>query len=128
MGIHFFESDQELQSRDNVRIEEVTITPYPDRFRVHVKIRVTPFRERPNLVIVARDERDRIVSELDVIATMHSTMEFTIHLRDVDDPAGTYSLTVDLFYESKHPPHDRRVEGFVIPDIDGRSVDTHNEP
>ena len=129
MGIHFFETDQDqLQPRENVRIKEVTITPYPDRFRVHVEIKVTPFRERPNLVIVVRDEQDRVVSELDVIATMHSTMEFTIHLRYVDNPAGTYSLSVDLFYESKHPPHDRWVGGFVIPDNDERRVDTQFEP
>ena len=116
MSMFFPDGDQVQQPRDQVKIEALEITPYPDRFRVHIHIKVTPFQERPNLLLVAHDAQDRIVSELNVIETMHPDMEFTMHLRNVTDPAGVYSLTADLFYETRNPPQDRRLEAFTIPD------------
>jgi hypothetical protein len=117
MDFQFFnDNNQTLQPRDKVRIEQLEITPYPDRFRVHVHIIVTPFQERPNLILAIHDEADRLVSEINIIETMHADMEFTLHIRNVADPAGVYSLTVDLFYESKNPPQDRRIETFIVPE------------
>jgi hypothetical protein len=49
---------------------------------------------------------------------MHSDMEFTLHLRGKDDPAGVYSLTTELFYETRNPPQDRVVEAFIVPQVD----------
>lgn len=115
MEIPIFPTDRAPQPRDKVRIEVLEITPYPDRFRVHIHIRITPFLERPNLLLVARDDHDQIVSELNIIETMHHDMEFTLHLRRRTDPAGVYTLTAELFYETRSPLHDRRVEAFVIP-------------
>jgi hypothetical protein len=122
MDVTFFDNgDAVPQPKDRVRIETLEITPYPDRFRVHIHITVTPFQQRPNLILVAHNETDRIVSEMSIIETMHADMEFTMHIRGVDDPAGTYTLTVDLFYETKSPPQDRRIEAFTIP-----TVETHS--
>jgi hypothetical protein len=115
MDIPIFPTDEAPQPRENVRIQDITITPYPDRFRVHVHLRVTPFLERPNLLLVAHDANDQVISELNVIETMHSDMEFTLHLRGVTDPQGAYTLTVELFYETRNPPLDRQVAAFVIP-------------
>ncbi len=115
MEIPIFPTDRVPHPKAEVQIEEVVITPYPDRFRVHVNIVITPFIERPNLLLVAHNEEDHIVSELNIIETMHHNMEFTLHIRNVSEPAGIYTLTVDLFYETRNPPHDRRIETFVIP-------------
>lgn len=103
------------KSRGEIRIEELEITPYPDRHRIHIHLVVTPFLERPNLLLTAHNENDRVVSELSVIETMHNDMEFTMHLRGVDEPAGLYTLSVDLFYETRQPPQDSMVETFSIP-------------
>jgi hypothetical protein len=114
------------KSRGEIRIEQLEITPYPDRFRIHIHLVVTPFLERPNLLLVAHNENDRVVSELSVIETMHNDMEFTLHLRGVDDPAGMYTLSVDLFYETRQPPQDSMVETFTVPpaqDDDAALVD-----
>jgi hypothetical protein len=118
MEIPLFPSDSAPQPKENVRIEELEITPYPDRFRVHIHIKVTPFLERPNLILVAHNDQDQIVSELNVIETMHHDMEFTMHIRNVTDPAGAYTLTADLFYETRNPPQDRQIETFEIPEAD----------
>lgn len=117
MDMQFFGNDSGENApkpREEVKIESVTITPLEDGFRVRVFVDVTPFRERPNLMLVIHDEDDNIVSELNIIETMHPHMEFTMHLRGVQDPAGAYSLTVELFYETRRPPHDSYLEGFVI--------------
>lgn len=115
MDIPIFPTGSAPKPQDEVRIEELEILPYPDRFRVYIHVVVTPFQERPNLLLVAHNEDDRLVSELNVIETMHHDMEFTLHIRGVDDPAGLYTLTADLFYETRQPPQDRRIETFVIP-------------
>ena len=115
MNMQFFDEENAPQPREDVKIEQVEVVVYPDRFRVYLHIRVTPFLERPNLLLAARTEAGKIVSELSIIETMHSDMEFTMHLRGLQDPAGTYTLTADLFYETRNPPQDRLVETFVVP-------------
>jgi hypothetical protein len=119
MDIPIFPTNRTPQPRETVRIEELEVIPYPDRFRVYIHIAVTPFLERPNLLLAARNEAGQIVSELNVIETMHHDMEFTMHLRGVDDPAGNYTLSVDLFYERRLPPHDQRICTFIIPEHAG---------
>lgn len=116
MEINIFNDPSQVpQPRDSVKIEQVVATPYPDRVRVHIEVQVTPFLERPNLLLVARDAEGRIVSELNVIATMHAHMEFTMHMRGMADPVGDYELEVQLFYETRNPPQDVQRVTFSIP-------------
>lgn len=118
MSINFFDSEQVPKPRDQIRIENLKATPYPDRRRIYIEVKVTPFQERPNLIIAMHDDADTLVGEVSVIETMHANMEFTLHLRNVDDPTGAYSVTADLFYDTRNPPQDHKVEGFVIPEED----------
>ncbi len=116
MNIPFYDSPP--KPRDQVKIEELETVVYPDRFRVFVHIRVTLFEERPNLLLVARAADGKVAAELSIIETMHHDMEFTMHLRGHDDPAGAYTLTADLFYETRSPPQDRHTVEFVVPEAD----------
>lgn len=113
--------DQPPQPKDQVRIEEIDIVVYPDRFRVFLNIRVTFFQERPNLLVVARASDGRIAAELSIIETMHHNMEFTLHLRGHDDPADSYTLETDLYYETRNPPQDRRIMPFIVPAAGGET-------
>ena len=116
MDIQFFNDTNHVpQPKHKTQIEALSVTPYPDRFRVFITIKVTPFLERPNLLLVVHDEHDRIVGELNVIETMHANMEFTIHIRTPNDPAGEYELGVELFYETRNPTQDRQSIVFTIP-------------
>lgn len=115
MEIPLFDSDKIPQPRENIRIEDLRAAPYPDRFRVFLEIKVTAFRDRPNLIVVMRDALGKIVSELNIIETMHADMEFTLHVRNVSDPAGVYTITTDLFFETRNPPQDTRTVTFEIP-------------
>ena len=116
MNMQFFDEDHAPQPRDQVKIEEVELVVYPDRFRVYVHLRVTPFMERPNLLLAARSQAGKVVSELSIIETMHADMEFTMHLRGLTEPAGTYTFSADLFYETRNPPQDHYEQTFVVPE------------
>lgn len=116
--IPLFDQGGAPQPRERVKIESVQVVPYPDRYRVWVEIKVTPFLERPNLLLMLHDDEDRLIAELNVIETMHANMEFTMHLRGIDEPAGAYALTVEMFYETRNPVHDSKVVGFLIPEND----------
>lgn len=114
MDLHLY--DDAPLPRNEVRIEGLETVVYPDRFRVFVHIRVTLFEERPNLLLVARTADGKVAAELSIIETMHHDMEFTMHLRGLDDPAGAYTLTADLFYETRNPPQDRHTVEFTVPE------------
>ena len=119
MEINIFNDPNEVpQPKDKIKIERVEATPYPDGFRVHVEIDVTPFRERPNLLIVMLDEAGNNLNELSVIETMHTKMEFTLHIRGKADPAGTYQILVELFYETRKPPQDQASVFVSVPAAD----------
>jgi hypothetical protein len=116
MDINIFDDPNKVpQPKDKIKIESVEATPYPDRHRVYIEVKVTAFQERPNLLLVARNEAGEAVNELDIIATMHAEMEFTMHMRGMDDPAGNYTLDVELFYETRNPPQDKHSIAFRIP-------------
>ena len=100
---------------DEVEIETIELVVYPDRRRVFLHVVVTPFLERPNLLIAVRDAVGRIAAEMSIIETMHHDMEFTMHLRTPGDTAGDYTLTAELYYETRNPPQARRSESFTIP-------------
>jgi len=117
MEINFFDDpNHKPQPKDQIKITGLVATPYPDRFRVYIEIKVTPFLERPNLLLVARAADGTVVGDLNIIATMHANMEFTMHIRNVDDPAGDYELLAELFYETRNPPQDQRTTTFTIPE------------
>lgn len=119
MDIHFY--DGAPAPKDQVKIEQLETVVYPDRFRIFIHVAVSLFQERPNLLLTARAADGRIAAELSVIETMHHDMEFTMHLRGrsanaAADPAGDYTLTADLYYETRNPPQDRRTVEFVVPE------------
>jgi hypothetical protein len=116
MDIHFY--DEAPQPKDKVRIEELETVVYPDRFRLFIHVRVTLFEERPNMLLTARAADGRVAAELSIIETMHHDMEFTMHLRGKSDPAGEYTLTAELYYETRNPPQDRMTVGFSVPEAE----------
>lgn len=116
MDINIFDDPNKVpQPKDQIRIEKLAATPYEDRFRVHVEVSVTAFRERPNLLLVTRDADGNVVNEMSIIATMHADMEFTMHMRGMDDPTGDYELQAELYYETRNPPQDEKSTTFTIP-------------
>lgn len=94
------QNNANLRPPDEIKIEKINASPYPDNRRVKVSITVTPFRERPNLEITILDANGRPVANTSAIGLMNFATSYVLHLRGVQDPAGTYTIRVQLFYES----------------------------
>lgn len=126
MTISFFEPGDVPQPPEKVKIEHLATSIYEDRWRVKVVVHVTPFQVRPSLAMVVltnEEEEMQVVSELTIIETMHAKMEFTLHIRNVADPAGEYVLKIRLYYgEDIHTPFDEKQHAFSIPELDEGSV------
>jgi hypothetical protein len=112
--LSFFDPGDVPQPRDKVKIEDVRIEPYADRWRIKISIDVTPFQERPSLEIRLTGPDSRLAAELSVIETMHRKMEFTMHIRGAASPEGAYRAEVDLYYEDRNAPQDRKSVEFEI--------------
>lgn len=117
MQINIFDDPSQVpQPKDKIRIEQLEAHVHPDRYRVRADLKVTAFRERPNLVLVlVNNATGAVVHEMSVIGMMQAQMEFTFHIRGKEDPAGEYRLEVELFYETRNPPQDRRTLPVTIP-------------
>ncbi len=113
-NLFFLDGDETLLPREQVKITSLTAEPYPDGTRVHMQVEITPFQERPNLEIFARKVDGPIVAEMSVIQTMTPRLEFTLHIRGVEDRSGAYMLRAELFYDDRLNPQDVRETEFQI--------------
>lgn len=102
-------TDPELapRPRDEVRIRELSVTPYPDGRRLRVQLLLTPFApvDRPNLEITARRVDGLMVASVSVIESMQHHLNLTIHLRDPQPVPGEYVVQADLYYEPAQVQH-----------------------
>ncbi len=112
--IFFVDGDEAPQPRERVTITELTAEPYPDGSRVRIQIRVTPFLEKPNLEIYAQKVNGPIVAEMSVIETMTPLLEFTLHIRGVEDLPGEYQLRAELYYDDRRQPQCSETITFTI--------------
>lgn len=115
MEINIFNDPNQVpRAKEDVKIEELFAEPYPDGFRVRASIKITPFRERPNLLLALKESNGTLINELNIIETMHYESEFVIHIRRKSSPIGDYILEAELFYETRQPPQDRASYAFSI--------------
>jgi hypothetical protein len=119
------QNNDNLRPRDEVRIENLAATPYPDGRRVQVEVMITPFRERPNLDIVIISSAGQPVAMISAIAIMQFRITFNLHLRGVDQTAGDYTVRAQLYYEDAQTPHDTRTVALNIP---AQTPDSESNP
>lgn len=113
----FLQNNDNLLPRDQVKINSVTAVPYPDGKRVNVAVEVTPFRERPNLEITIRSADNKRVANAAAIAIMNFKVDFNLHLRGVENVAGEYTVSVQLYYEdAQTPQHTHEIDLKIAPD------------
>jgi hypothetical protein len=102
--LFLFDNDQVPQPRKKIKITSLTAEPYPDGARVKTEVRITPFQDRPNLELYAKKVDGPIVAEMSVIETMTPNLDFTMHIRGIDELAGDYILRAELYYEERTDP------------------------
>jgi hypothetical protein len=129
--INFFAPGEIPQPPELVKIEAFNVEIYPDRWRLKVNINLTPFRVRPNVAIalVRNGESVQVVADMTIIETMHNKMEFTMHIRGMDDPMGSYTLKARLYYQQGvHEPTDEVQLPVEIPHASQMPMDSLDMP
>jgi len=103
----FDDPGQTPQPRDQIRLEQVSLHPYPDGRRIKIGLRITPFgpTDRPNLEIAVRNPAGAEAASMSVIESLENDFALTIHLRGEDNPTGTYHVEVHLFYDPETIQH-----------------------
>lgn len=109
--VFFFDEGAEPRERSAVRMEQVVVQPYPDGQRVRIKVVLTPFFEKPNLVLTITNSAGQQMATADILETMLHVNELTMHLRSAE-PSGDYALQVDLYYGAE-PAQDTRMVEFT---------------
>jgi hypothetical protein len=96
--VDFFLPEDHLQrmTPEETRITSLTAEPYPDGYRLHVNIEITPFQKRPHLEVSLKDANDNEIASSSIIEPMSWRIEFTMHIRgELYNP---YTLEAKLFY------------------------------
>jgi hypothetical protein len=93
----FFPEDQlQRMTPEETRITSLTAQPYPDGYRLHVNIEMTPFQKRPHLEVLLNDSNGDEIASTTIVEPMGWKIEFTMHIRgELKNP---YTLEATLFY------------------------------
>jgi hypothetical protein len=114
--MEFFLDDPDIQRLppDQVRLLSIDAAPYPDRRRLKVRLELTPFEKSPHLEVNLTAPDGREAASVSIIEPAAWKMEFTIHIRQDGDPAGTYRLSARLYYPDG-PQAEALEQSFEIP-------------
>jgi hypothetical protein len=77
------DSSEEPLLPEDVRIRSLSTSMYGDGRRVKISLELTPFQTPPNIMVLIRDQDGEELASTNIIGSMRSQMEFTMHLPDI---------------------------------------------
>ena len=96
MDFFFPEDNLTRATPEETRITALSAEPYPDGYRLHVNIEITPFQKRPHIEVTLGDANGDEVASTTIVEPLTWKMEFTMHIRgELNNP---YTLEAKLFY------------------------------
>lgn len=96
MDFFFAEDNLNRMTPEETRITSLSATPYPDGYRLHINIEVTPFQKRPHIEVLLTDSKGDEVASTTIVEPMSWKLEFTMHIRgELQNP---YMLNAKLYY------------------------------
>jgi hypothetical protein len=98
MTMDFFFPEDKLTRAvpEETRILSLSAEPYPDGYRLHVHMEVTPFQKRPYIEVVLNDSDGNEVGSTSIVEPLSWKLEFTMHIRgEIKNP---YTLHARLYY------------------------------
>jgi hypothetical protein len=96
MDFFFPEDHLDRATPEETRITSLSAEPYPDGYRLHVYIEMTPFQKRPHLEVTLKDGNGDEVASASVVEPLTWKIEFTMHIRG--ELLNPYTLEAKLFY------------------------------
>ncbi len=101
MKVQFFDDPTRGPvSREDVRFNGLGLYLYEDRQRVAVGFDITPFRERPNIEVIVRNEEGEEAASLYVIEAIQPNFNLTMHIKDHSE-SDQYEVEAILYYTSQ---------------------------
>ena len=96
MDFFFPEDNLSRTTPEETRITALSAEPYPDGYRLHVNIEITPFQKRPHVEVILSDANGDEVASTTIVEPLSWKMEFTMHIRgELNNP---YTVEAKLFY------------------------------
>ncbi len=93
----FFSKDHLTRATpEETKFAALHVEPYPDGYRVLVKVEVTPFQKRPHLIFNIYNNEDQEVASTTIIESLTWKFEFTMHIRG--ELLNPYKMEAKLFY------------------------------
>jgi hypothetical protein len=122
MDFFFPEDNLNRMTPEETRITSLSATPYPDGYRLHVNIEVTPFQKRPHIEVLLTDSTGDEVGSTTIVEPMSWKLEFTMHIRgELKNP---YMLNAKLYYPDGGPSTEPQFFSFdVLPPPAAPEVD-----
>jgi hypothetical protein len=96
MDSFFPSEDLQRFAPNETRIVALEAEPYPDRERIRVQIRMTPFEVRPHIELTLTGADGAEVASASVVEPLSHRLELTMHLRGAS--ASPFRLEARLFY------------------------------
>jgi len=104
MDFFFPEDNLNRTTPEETHITSLSAEPYPDGYRLHVHIEMTPFQTRPHIDVKLTDCDGDEVASTSVVEPLNFKIEFTMHIRsELKNP---YTLEATLFYPDDGPSAD----------------------
>ncbi len=101
MHVQFYDDlDGGRKSQKEVRLNELGLYVYEDGRRVAIGFNLTPFLERPSILVTITNAQGDEAASLSVIEAMEPNFNLTVHLRDGahQDP---YEVEAIVYYVSE---------------------------
>ena len=96
MDFFFAEDNLNRMTPEETHITSLTAQPYPDGYRLHVNIEITPFQKRPHIEVTLKDCDGEEVASSSIVEPLGWKLEFTMHIRgELKNP---YTLDAKLYY------------------------------
>ena len=117
MRVQFYDDlDGGPRSREEVRLNELGLFVYEDHRRVAVGFDLTPFLERPSILVRVTNAGGDEVASLSVIDAMQPNFNLTLHLRDngAGDPYEVEAIIYYLLEDGDRQVSDRLVKSFSV--------------
>ena len=96
MEFFFPEDNLNRMVPEATHITAVSAEPYPDGYRVHVKIEMTPFQKRPHIDVLLKDADHEEGASTTIVEPLNWKIEFTMHIRgELNNP---YTIEARLYY------------------------------
>lgn len=100
MHVQFYDDlDGGRKSQEEVRLTELGLYVYEDGRRVAIGFNLTPFLERPSILVTITNAQGDEAASLSVIEAMEPNFNLTVHLRD-ETQQGPYEVEAIVYYVS----------------------------